>query len=68
MKLLFQSLSNWGNILLLFSLFLLFNALLGSFLSKEHALDLMFAYSAEDAYAAPGQLSAEQLSAYEFGI
>lgn len=53
---------------MLFCLFLLFNALLGSFLSKEHALDLMFAYSAEDAYAALGQLSTEQLSAYEFGI
>jgi hypothetical protein len=37
-------------------------------LPKKHALDLMFAYSAEDAYAALAQLDGDQLSVYSVGI
>ncbi|GAB3219124.1 hypothetical protein J0A67_04065 [Algoriphagus aestuariicola] len=68
MKSLFQFLSRWRNLLLLFFLFVLFNGLLNSILPKKHALDLMFAYSADDAYAALAQLDRDQLSVYSVGI
>ncbi|GAA0879646.1 hypothetical protein GCM10009119_26150 [Algoriphagus jejuensis] len=68
MKLLFQFLSKWGNLLLLFCLFLLFNILLSSFLPKEYVLDLMFAYSSEEAYAALGHLNPSQIHRYKIGI
>jgi hypothetical protein len=67
MKLLFQFLSKWGNLLLLFSLLLLFNILLSSILPKEYALDLMFAYSAKEAYSALGHLDPEQIRIYKIG-
>lgn len=61
-------LSKWKNLLLLFCLFVLANVLLGQFMPKDHALDLMFAYSADDAYASLGQLDAEQRKLYSFGL
>lgn len=68
MKLLFQFLSKWGNLLLLFSFLLLFYILLSSILPKEYALDLMFAYSAKEAYSALGHLDADQIHTYKIGI
>ncbi len=67
MKLLFQYLSRWGNLLLLFSLLLLFYILLSSILPKEYALDLMFAYTAKEAYSALGHLNPEQIQTYKMG-
>lgn len=68
MKLLFQFLSKGKNLLLLFCLFLLFNFLLNSFMPKEYALDLRFAYSVEEAYGAIGHLDTDQRQFYRFGI
>jgi hypothetical protein len=61
-------LSKWKNLLLLFCLFILANVLLGRFMPKDHALDLMFAYSADEAYASLEQLNAEQQKLYSFGL
>lgn len=68
MKLLFQFLSKGKNLLLLFCLFVLFNFLLSSFMPKEYALDLKFAYSVEEAYTAIGHLDLDQRQIYRFGI
>lgn len=68
MKSLFHYLSKWGNLLLLFSLLLLFYTLLSWILPKEHALDLMFAYSAKEAYSALGHLNPDQIRTYRIGI
>lgn len=64
----YSFLSKWKNLLLLFCLFILANVLLGQFMPKDHALDLMFAYSPDEAYASLDQLSAEQRRLYSFGL
>jgi hypothetical protein len=61
-------LSKWKNLLLLFCLFLLANVLIGQFMPKDQALDLMFAYSADEVYASLDQLDAEQRKLYSFGL
>lgn len=61
-------LSKWKNLLLLFFLFILANVLLGQFMPKDQALDLMFAYSADEAYASLNQLNEEQRKLYSFGL
>jgi hypothetical protein len=68
MQSLFLFLSKWRNLLLLFCLFLLANFLLGKYMPKEHALDLKFAYTEEEAYAAMNQLTIEEQQQYKFGI
>ncbi len=68
MKVLFELLSKWKNLLLLTSLFLLFNFLLSNIMPKDFALDLMFAYTPEEAYNALSQLDSEQRKLYRFGI
>ena len=68
MKSLIQVLSNWKTLLVLFALVLLVNFLLGQFMSKEHALDLKFAYSAQEAYDSILQLDESGLSRYKVGI
>ena len=68
MKSLIQVLSNWKTLLVLFALVLLVNFLLGQFMSKEHALDLKFAYSAQEAYDSILQLDETELSRYKIGI
>ncbi|OOG77179.1 hypothetical protein [Algoriphagus sp. A40] len=68
MKLLFQFLSKGKNLVLLFCLFLLFNILLSSFMPKEYALDLKFAYSVEEAYGALSHLDLDQRKLYRFGV
>lgn len=68
MKSLFQFLSKGRNLILLFCLFLLFNCLLNSFMPKEYALDLKFAYSVQEAYGALEQLDSNQREIYRFGI
>lgn len=68
MKSLFLFLSKWKNLLILFGLFLLANFLLGKFMPKEYALDLKFAYTVEEAYAAMSQLTIEEQQRYKFGI
>lgn len=68
MEVLFESLSKWKNLLLLASLFLLFNFLLNSIMPKDYALDLMFAYTPEDAYEALSHLDFEQRKLYRNGI
>ena len=68
MNLLFQFISKWTSIVVLFCLFVLFNILLGAFLPKEYALDLMFAYSPKDAHTALGHLDMSQQANYAVGI
>lgn len=68
MKTLFLFLSNGRNLILLFCLFLLFFFLLSSFIPREHALDLRFNYSVEEAYDALGKLDSDQRDAYRIGI
>ncbi len=68
MKSLFEFISKSKNLLLLACLFLLFNFLLGHFLPKDHALDLMFAYSVEEAYIALGHLNWEVREIYRIGV
>lgn len=68
MKLLFEYLEKGKNILFVGCLFLLFYALLCTFMSKENALDLKFAYSVEQAYVALGNFDAEERSTYRWGI
>ncbi|WP_026969876.1 hypothetical protein [Algoriphagus terrigena] len=68
MKQFFQSLSKPGSLCLLAGLFLLFNFLLSSTMPKEHALDLMFAYSADDAYGALAKMDLSQRETYRIGI
>lgn len=65
---LFHFLSKWRNLLLLFALFILANVLLGQFMPKEHALDLKFAYSSDEAFAALANLNDEERSNYKLGI
>ncbi|MFN4000239.1 hypothetical protein [Algoriphagus sp.] len=68
MQSLFLFLSKWRNLLLLFCLFLLANFLLSIYMPKEHALDLKFAYSVDEAYDALNQLSSEEQGRYKNGI
>lgn len=68
MKQFFQLLSKPGSLFLLACLFLLFNVLLSSTLPKEHALDLMFAYSADEAYEALAKMDLSQRETYRIGI
>lgn len=65
---LFERVSQLRSILLLALLFVWFNLMLTQFLSKEYALDLKFAYSAEEAYISIGHLSLEQRELYRFGL
>ena len=65
---LFEYLSKWKNLLLLTCLFLLFNFLLTNLMPKDYALDLLFAFSPEEAYNALSHLDLEQRKLYRFGI
>ena len=64
MKSLFEFLGKGKNLLLLACLFLLFNFLLSHFIPKEYALDLKFAYSADEAYLALGSMNWELRNVY----
>jgi hypothetical protein len=64
MKSLFVFLGKGKNLLLLACLFLLFNFLLSHFIPKEYALDLKFAYSADEAYLALGSMNWELRNVY----
>jgi hypothetical protein len=68
MKSLFAFLDKSKNLLLLACLFLLFNFLLGHFMPKEFALDLKFAYSADEAYLALGSMNWELRKVYRAGV
>lgn len=68
MKSAFLNLSKGKNLLFLGCLFLLFNLLMSHFMPKEHALDLKFAYSVEDAYLSLGSLDLESRQNYRWGI
>lgn len=68
MDFIFQNLTKGKNILLLACLFLIFNLLLNHFMPKDHALDLKFAYSVEEAYLALGSLDLEARKIYRTGI
>lgn len=65
---LFHFLSKWRNLLLLFGLMIIANVLLVQYMPKEHALDLKFAYTADEAYAAIANLKSEERSNYKLGI
>jgi len=65
---LFLFLNKWKNLVLLFFLFLLANFLLSKFMPREHALDLKFAYSVDQAYLALKQLTTQEQNQYKFGI
>ena len=64
MKSLFVFLGKGKNLLLLACLFLLFNFLLSHFIPKEYALDLKFAYTADEAYLALGSMNWELRNVY----
>jgi hypothetical protein len=68
MRSLFEFLSKSKNLLLLACLFILFNFLLGSFIPKEYALDLKFAYTADEAYLALGSMNWEIRNIYRMGV
>lgn len=65
---LFETSGKTKNLVILSLLFGWFNLMLSQFLSKDHALDLKFAYSVEEAYLAIGQLNLDQRLLYRFGI
>ncbi len=64
----FQFLGRRRNLIILFVLFLMFNVGLGWMMPKEHALDLKFAYSASEAYAALEDMGPAQRESYKIGI
>lgn len=68
MNSIFLFVSKWMTLLLLFLLFLLANFLLGEFMPKEHALDLKFGYSVDEAYGSLNQLDKDGRGSYQFGI
>lgn len=68
MKSIFSDLERRRNLFILFIAFLWINYLLSSFLPKEHALDLKFAYSVEEAYQSLSHLSLDEINLYSFGI
>ncbi|TDQ19534.1 hypothetical protein DFQ04_1357 [Algoriphagus boseongensis] len=68
MKSFFEKISTKLVLVILALLFIWFNLMLNQFLSKDHALDLKFAYTAEQAYLSIGQLSFDQRKLYRFGI
>lgn len=65
---LFETSGKTRNLCILVLLFGWFNLMLSQFLSKDHALDLKFAYTVEEAYLSIGQLNLEQRILYRFGI
>lgn len=65
---LFKSINNWLNLIILTCLLVLFNILLSSLLPADHALDLKFAYSVQEAYEAIGMLDLETRKIYRLGI
>lgn len=62
------SLSRKSVLLILTGLFFSFNFLLNYFLPAENVLDLKFAYTVEQAYAAIRSLSKPDLEIYKYGI
>lgn len=52
----------------MFLLFLSANFLLSAYMPKEHALDLKFGYSVEEAYGALSQLDTDERERYQQGI
>lgn len=65
---LFHFLSKWRNLLLLFGLIIIANILLVQYMPKEHALDLKFAYTPDEAHASIASLNSEERSNYKLGI
>lgn len=68
MKSIFCDLERRRNLFVLFILFVWINYLLSSYLPKEYALDLKFAYSAEEAYQSLNHLSPKEIDLYRFGV
>lgn len=68
MNSLFHFLSNWRNLLLLFGLIIIANLLLGIYMPKAQALDLKFAYTPDEAFAAISELNEEERSRYKLGL
>lgn len=68
MKSFFEKISTRLVLIILALFFIWFNLMLNQFLSKDHALDLKFAYSVEEAYISLGQLSLDQRQLYRFGL
>ena len=68
MKSFFCDLERRRNLFILFILFIWINYLLSSFLPKDYALDLKFAYTAEEAYQALSHLSPKEIELYRFGV
>ncbi len=64
----FSALGKRPILILLGCLFLWFNVLLNYFLPSEYALDLKFAYTVDQAYAAISNLSKPDRDTYKFGI
>ena len=67
-KMIFSSLKKRSVLLFLTSLFILFNLLLNYYLPAEYALDLKFAYTVDQAYAALGSLSKPDREIYKVGL
>ncbi len=68
MRSFFCDLESRRNLVILFLLFLWINYLLSSFLPKDYALDLKFAYTVEEAYQSLSNLNAEEIELYRFGV
>lgn len=68
MRMIFYPFERGRNLLLLLLLFIWVNTLLSSFLPKDHALDLKFAYTVEEAYHSLNQLDPDQREIYIFGV
>ncbi|MBC6365925.1 hypothetical protein DDT91_03910 [Algoriphagus sp. AK58] len=68
MHALFEFVGKSKNLFFLGFLFLSFNFLLFNFMPKEYALDLKFAYTAEEAYLALGHLDQAQREYYRIGV
>lgn len=53
---------------MLFGFIIIANVLLGKYMPKDQALDLKFAYTPDEAYAAIAELDSEEVSHYRLGI